>query len=363
MTRIPYARRIAWALVIWAAWTLYAVFAASQNFVSRAYSGRISFLPALRYALLDSWLWAAVTPLVFVTAGALVRRNVRRRWMLPALFITGIAFAVIHLVAFVQMLPFIGYRNTPQVVESVIMGKFHSDVLTCWALFGIRFGIEYYTRYRVRELKASQLEARLAVARLEMLKMQLHPHFLFNTLHAVSALMYRDVEAAERMVARLSDFLRLTLDSAGVQEVTLKSEMEYLDKYLEIEQVRFGERLEVRRAIEAETLDLMVPNLALQPLAENAVRHGIAPRAGGGRLEIAARVEPSGLVVEVTDDGPGAACDIREGVGLANTRARLAQLYGDTARLELSQPPGGGFRARLVLPARTEPADARADRR
>jgi len=222
--------------------------------------------------------------------------------------------------------------------------------------------IEYYRQFRLRELKASQLEAQLAVAQLEVLKMQLQPHFLFNTLHAISALMYRDVGSADRMVTRLSDFLRLTLDSAGVQEVTLKREMEYLDKYLEIEQVRFGDRLEVRRAIDPATLDLLVPNLVLQPLVENAVRHGIAPRASGGRIEVTSRVHEGTLTIEVLDDGPGAGA-IREGVGLSNTRARLEQLYGADARLEIGNAPAGGFSARLTLPARTEPLNASPDRR
>jgi two-component system LytT family sensor kinase len=193
--------------------------------------------------------------------------------------------------------------------------------------------------------------------------MQLEPHFLFNTLHAISALMYRDVEGADRMITRLSDFLRLTLDSAGQQEVTLMREMEYLDKYLEIEQVRFGDRLEVRRSIAPGTLDLMVPNLALQPLVENAVRHGIAPRAEGGRIEVVARVDGGSLVVEVSDSGPGAAGAIREGLGISNTRARLEQLYGAAFRLELGNAPAGGFRARMRIPAHSEPVHASSDRR
>jgi LytS/YehU family sensor histidine kinase len=350
------------ALAIWAAWTLYAFFSASQNFVSRAYSARIEFTPALKYAALDCYAWAALTPLVFLLAGRLVVRRPNWWWTLPALFAAGVLFGMAHLFAFVRLLPLIGYHNSFRVEQTIFASKFHSDVLTCWTLFAIRHGIEYYRRYRVRELKASQLEAKLAVAQLEVLKMQLQPHFLFNTLHAISALMYRDVEGADRMVTRLSDFLRLTLDSAGVQEVTLKREMEYLDKYLEIEQVRFGDRLEVRRAIEAGALDLLVPNLVLQPLVENAVRHGIAPRASGGRIEVQARLREGVLAIEVTDDGPGAAA-IREGVGVANTRARLEQLYAAAARLDLGNAPGGGFRALLHIPAHTEPLHASADRR
>ena len=180
--------------------------------------------------------------------------------------------------------------------------------------------------------------------------MQLQPHFLFNTLHAISALMYRDPEGADRMIARLSDFLRLTLDSTGVQRVTLKREMEYLDKYLEIEQVRFGERLKVHHDIAPDTLDLLVPNLVLQPLVENSVRHGIAPRASGGRIDIDARREGETLFISVSDDGAGSSGAIQEGVGLTNTRARLAQMYGGAARLDLTPANGSGFSSRLSIP-------------
>src|SRR5262249_36986904 len=156
----------------------------------------------------------------------------RANWWrnVPLLLMAGVAFAAIHLNIFVRLLPWIGYRNSPQVRQTIFLAKFHSDLLTCWALFGIRHAMEYYREGRVRELRASQLEARLAVSQLEILKMQLQPHFLFNTLHAISTLMYRNVEGADRMIARLSDFLRLSLNSAGVQEVTLRREMEYLDK-------------------------------------------------------------------------------------------------------------------------------------
>jgi two-component system LytT family sensor kinase len=353
---------LARGFAIWGAWTLYAFFAASQNFLSRAYSGRMEFTPALKYAMLDCYVWAALTPVVLWLGGRMVVRRTNWWWILPAFFVAGVVFAAIHLNVFLRLLPLIGYQNSSRAQRAIIMAKLHSDVLTCWTLFGIRHGIEYYRRYRVRELKASQLEAKLALAQLEVLKTQLQPHFLFNTLHAISALMYRDLEGADRMIARLSDFLRIALESAGVQEVTLKREMEYLDKYLEIEQVRFGERLTVRRAIDPEALDLLVPNLVLQPLVENAVRHGIAPRTSGGQIDVGARAVDGALTITVADDGPGAVA-IREGVGISNTRARLEHLYGASARLQIGNAPGGGFLARLDIPAHLEARHASPDRR
>src|SRR5262249_32977164 len=154
-------------------------------------------------------------------------------------------------------------------------------------------------------LKASQLEARLAQAQLQALKSQLHPHFFFNTLHAISSLMRKDIEAADRMLTRLSDLLRLTLENVGAQETTLRQELDFLEGYLEIEQTRCRDRLQVKIEIEPETLDARVPNLILQPLVENAVRHGVAPRAAPGRIEISARRVGGKLEMQVRDNGAG----------------------------------------------------------
>lgn len=350
------------AIAIWAAWTLYAVFAASQHYIS-TYGPMSGWRRAFTYSLADAWPWALLTPVAFLIAGRLLVGRANWWWILPLLFVCGIAVGTLHLIVFVRLLGRMGYVHTSAMVGSVVRGKFHSEVLTCWTLFGIRHATEYYRRYRLREVAASRLQAQLARAQLAVLRMQLQPHFLFNTLHAISALMYRDVESADRMVTRLSDFLRLTLDSADVQEVTLKREMEYLDKYLEIEQVRFGERLEVAHSVEPEALDLLVPNLALQPLVENAVRYAVATRAAGGRVGIAARIAGGTLTIDVQDDGPGAPEGFREGVGLSNIRARLEQLYGASSHLELGNIPGGGFRARIAIPAHTEPVHASTDRR
>jgi two-component system, LytTR family, sensor kinase len=341
--------RLAW---IWGAWTLYALFSASQSYLSRAYAQPVDFKPAFLYSLLESYTWAALTPFVLWLGGRFLIRKKNYWYAIPFQIACAIAFAFIHTQVFVRLLPIIGYKTSPQMIASLFRARLHSDLLTYWVLVGLSHAVGYYRKYQERELKATQLEARLAQAQLQALKMQLQPHFLFNTLHAISALVHKDVEAADRMITRLSEFLRITLDSVGVQEVPLKTELESLDKYLEIEQVRFGSRLAVVRSISAETLHLLVPNLILQPLVENAVRHSIAPRASGGRIEIRARSEKGILVVDVLDDGPGAPAEsYREGVGLANTRARLQQLYGSAQTLDLRNDPGVGFRVSLSLPA------------
>jgi two-component system LytT family sensor kinase len=340
-------------VLIFAVWTLYALFSSSQAYLSRAYTQRIEFVPAFLYALINSYTWAILTPAVlWLGARFAIRRS--NAWVrVPLHLLLGIVFAVAHVQVFVRLLPMIGYKATPRLATTILLASFHTDLLTYAAIVGIWHTVDYYRKYRDRELKATQLQARLAQAQLQVLKMQLQPHFLFNTLHAISALVHKDAEAADRMITRLSEFLRLTLDSAGVQEITVQGELESLDKYLEIEQVRFGDRLRVIRSVDPDTLDLLMPNLLLQPLVENAVRHSIAPRSSGGCVEIRARRENGRLLIEVIDDGPGfSASGVREGVGLANTRARLEQLYGDRQSMELVTAPGGGFRVALSIPAR-----------
>jgi two-component system LytT family sensor kinase len=337
--------------LIWAAWTLYALFSASQSYLSRAYAQPVDFKPAFLYALLESYTWAVLTPFVLWLGEKLLILKKNFWYTVPVQIVCAIAFAFIHTQVFVRLLPLIGYRTSPQMVASLLRARLHSDLLTYWLLVGLSHALDYYRKYQERELKATQLEARLVQAQLQALKMQLQPHFLFNTLHAISALVHKDVEAADRMITRLSEFLRITLDSVGVQEVALKTELESLDKYLEIEQVRFGSRLTVVRTVSPDTLDLLLPNLILQPLVENAVRHSIAPRAAGGRVEIHAHSEKGILMIDVLDDGPGvAASSLREGVGLTNTRARLEQLYGAGQKMDLRAVPGG-FRVRISMPA------------
>jgi LytS/YehU family sensor histidine kinase len=226
-------------------------------------------------------------------------------------------------------------------------------------------GWTYYGRFREREraaaalaVRASRLEAQLARAELDALKMQLHPHFLFNTLHSISALIHADPEGADLMVSRLSDFLRMVLDHAGAQELALRDELAFLERYLEIQRTRYRERLDAAMEIDPETLDARVPNLILQPLVENAIRHAVEPRAAGGRVRVTARRENGTLHLAVRDDGPGLRDAPRSGngVGLANTRARLAQLYGGAHAFELRNHPEGGLEVSLALPYRAEAA-------
>lgn len=244
-----------------------------------------------------------------------------------------------------------------------LVANFVFNALIYWALVSLAHALSYYIKYQERTVRAAELEKRLTQARLQALQMQLNPHFLFNTLHAISSLMHQNVDAADRMLARLSDLLRYALESTDSQEVPLRKELDFLTRYLEIEQTRFGERLRVRLQIEPAAMDANVPNLILQPLVENAIKHGIEPHARPGTVELRARREDGMLRLEVEDNGDGLQTGKPSGfgVGLSNTRARLEQLYGEHHRLEMVNGPGGGLLVRLSIPWRTaklEPAAA-----
>ncbi len=292
----------------------------------------------------------------------------RARWLraLPMHLLTA---TVIHAGYFVTMQPV-------RQVFAVLFDEASAYRSSTWHLYfqswfgvlliygqmaAVTHGIHYYTRWRDRELGTSRLEAQLAQAQHQMLRMQLHPHFLFNTLHSVSSLMQSDVKAADRILALLGDLLRDSLDKVGSHEITLKQELDFIDRYLEIERTRFRDRLSAELSIQSETWDALVPSFVLQPLVENAIRHGVSRRAQPGRLVVAASRQGGRLVLSVTDDGPGLPSEGllpgRSGVGLTNTRARLQQLYGRDGVLELRSGKDGGAEARVEIPFHTQDAD------
>lgn len=226
-----------------------------------------------------------------------------------------------------------------------------------WLVVLAHHGWRYYQQFRERERRAIELEGQLATAQLAALRMQLNPHFLFNTLNTVAALVHDQPRTAERMVTRLSELLRASLDSPHTQETTLRDELRLLERFLDIEQVRFSDRLQVEIAAPEDLLDLEVPALLFQPLVENAIRHGIEPLESHGQIRISARREQDRLILTVEDNGPGLSAAAspasrRGGIGLSNTRSRLRHLYGDDQSLELLPRPGGGTEVRVTLPAR-----------
>ncbi len=239
-------------------------------------------------------------------------------------------------------------------------------LMTYTTIVGLSYAHGYYREAQARTVKAAQLETRLMEARLKTLEAELQPHFLFNTLHAISTLVHTSPDAADRMISRLSDLLRLTFDRTGAARVMLQEELEFLQKYLEIEQTRFQDRLSVQYRVDPDTLDAEVPRLILQPLVENAIKHGVSPRAGRGSVEIVCRREGDSLWLEVSDNGVGlngvARAKLRPGVGLSNTRDRLECLYGDAHLLEFIERENG-LTVRMSLPfQRCEPAAEGASR-
>ncbi|HYB96980.1 MAG TPA: sensor histidine kinase [Vicinamibacterales bacterium] len=252
--------------------------------------------------------------------------------------------------------------------QEMLFLNFDWEMMTYWTIVGAGTALRYLHEARARELNAAQLETRLVEARLHTLQRQMQPHFLFNTLNTISALMHRDVDAADAMIARLSDLLRMSLHKVGVQQVPLKEELDFLSKYLEIEQTRFRDRLTVVFDIQADTLHALVPNLLLQPLVENAIKHGIGPRPTPGRITVRARRSGALLELDVQDNGVGLSAarltDFNRGVGLSNTRSRLDHLYGSLHRFEFRQPAEGGLLVCIAIPmaelAVEEPGEAEA---
>lgn len=351
-----------WSLIVVAATSVGIFFATRTYLLYNAYpDNQIGWARALLPSLTSWWAWALLAPAILWLASRF--RFERSRWLvsLPVHLAAGVAFALAH--ALLDHLAGRAIPSLPEVSLSLpfFVGRLHGNLLTYLAIVVGWNVVQTYRTARERDVRASRLEARLAEARLSALKMQLHPHFLFNTLHAISTLMHRDVEAADRMLTRLSDLLRLTLENAGTQEVRLKEEIDFLEQYLEIERTRFGERLTVDLDVDPETLDASIPNLILQPLVENAIRHGVAPRAEPGWIGIRTAIENGELRVTIEDDGPGigAAAAPRisrgSGVGLANCHARIRQLYGDRGRLELGKAPAGGVLVTLHIPYLPQP--------
>jgi len=252
------------------------------------------------------------------------------------------------------------YAHSEFTLDKMFRSVFgYSDFgcLLYWLIVLIALSVDLYGRYELEAVHAARLQTQLAQAQVQSLKMQLHPHFLFNTLNSISALVRDHPESAQTMIARLSDLLRRALDSTSTQEIPLRQELEFLQLYLEIEQARFEERLTVQFSIDPAALEALVPNMILQPLVENAVRHGIANKVENGKISISAKKRGSDLLLKVADNGvglsPSGVLSIKQGVGLASTKGRLERLYGVGQALQLEAPETGGFVARIVVPFMT----------
>ncbi len=352
------------------AYTLLALLYAIQVSVYRASQDQpVIWRDDLLAGLAEWYAWAALTPLIVW----LVRRmNARGRgWRfqvavhVPAAFV----FAVAHLALLAALrqlfrldaagwplsrdlfpLESAGWAAASLRFVLALFKRVDSDMLVYAMLVGAISALRYHDQYRTRDLRASQLEAQLVQAQLQLLRSQLHPHFLFNTLHAISTLMHRDVEAADRMMSRLSELLRTSLNSAERHQVALAEELDFLAPYLDIERTRFSDRLRIDIDVAGDARDALVPALLLQPLIENAIRHGIAPRRGPGLVTVHAERRDDRLVLDVSDDGVGPPPALEEGIGLGNIRQRLSRLHGDDFSMSAGARDPVGFVVRLSLP-------------
>jgi two-component sensor histidine kinase len=351
---------VKWTLVFLACATVMGlVFAGHLYFGCARLRRPITWGQAVRITVTGWYIWAALAPLVFSVSKRFSFEGSHFVRSLLAQTCSGLACAYLAM----KTEDLIGFLIGAPGAEASPIFSFQLNFLIYWAIAAASLAIHYYRRYREyqeRSLKASQLEASLAKAHLQVLKMQLHPHFLFNTLQAISTLVYRDPEAADGMISRLSHLLRFAVESVEVQEVPLWREIELLKTYVEIEQTRFGDRLRFHLSVDETTADARVPALVLQPLVENSIRHGLAKRAAGGSVELRVRRTEDSILIEIRDDGVGIQPSrgrTRVGVGLANTRARLQDLYGDRYCLELLNAPERGALVKLTIPFSTVEAN------
>jgi len=350
------------------AWTLVGLIYFAQNVTRRFYWEDPNPWQDLRYWSANIYISALLTPLI-IWAGRrwpLDRQQIARLVGLHLLLSLGWALLKLSLEAafhltwneFWPIRPPVTFKS--EVTLLFIFG-FHTSVVAYWVVLSIQTAFNNYARFQERaqavlrsDLRASQLETQVAQARLGALKAQLQPHFLFNTLNAIVVLVRQQKgQQAEETLARFSDLLRAVLADMELQEVTLGRELEYLKLYLSIEQLRFSDRLRVDIDVDPELLDAAVPHMGLQPIVENAIRHGVGQRASFGAIGIVARRVGDELHVTVRDDGPGFAARSGHsglGLGLANTRARLKQLYGEKSELRTGAAAGGGAEVTMVLP-------------
>jgi two-component system, LytTR family, sensor kinase len=349
-------RRLAFWLAIFAAWTLLVVVFAVSSSLTLALNYQP---PRWRYTLTmaatEWYVWAAFTPLVAWLANRLRSSS---KWRQVSILVTvGLPVAFLK-VTLTRALRRVSDGGAPyfQIDDLVIQYLIYGAIVLC------TYGWLHYRRSQERELRTSQLEALLAQSRLQMLSMQLQPHFLFNTLNTIAELVHQQPEAAERMIGGLSHLLRETLHAGLVDRIPLDQELQLLDRYVDIQRARFGERLTVDVAIEDDRArHALVPSLLLQPFVENSIKHGIGSRAGAGHIEIIIGRRGASLLIEIRDDGRGLhSSAVREGVGIANCRARLLTLYGAAGGLEIANRDRGGVCVRIELPFQVAPAEASA---
>ena len=343
---MSHARRFG---LIVAGYTALALFLSAANYFTYLYtSGNARWGATLKLSLAEWYGWAVLTPLVLFFAGrwpiqqgAVVSSTAIH---IAAMLVVGILKLFMDRWARVMLFGSAGY---------LLLTSLAFNFIVYWAIVAAAHGARYYRTSRERELRSSQLEARLAETRLQLLNMQLQPHFLFNTLNAISELVHEEPETADRMISGLSVLLRETLHAGSAPAVDVERELQLLAYYVDIQRARFGPRLQVTTNADRSTLDAVVPVLLLQTVVENSIRHGLAKRSDAGRIDVTIRREGKLVTIGVRDDGQGLSTERPEGIGLSNTRARLHGLFGSDYSLDVSNASTGGALVTISFPYRT----------
>jgi len=359
-------RFLIWSLIL-AAWVMLGIIYAGPIYLEvRAEGMAHSAGKIFTWGILTWCAWAPLTPAMvwlarrYPLVGTSWKKGIAAH--LPAFLLLSALHSAAATAITLTLKPFDNMGDAPMTFWprflSRLQGSFGSDLLVYGVVIGICYAIDYYRKYREREVAATNLEAQLAQAQLDSLRMQLHPHFLFNTLNGIVGLVRDNKnQAAVSMLVGLSDLLRHALEHSNQQEVELRDELNFVRLYLNIQQMRFSDRLQIDLHIDPEVTKALVPNLLLQPLVENAVRHGLGNSVAAGRLGISAEREDGFLKLSVTDNGAGLPDNWQlkssNGIGLANTAARLQQLYNGNHRLDIRNRKGGGVEVLVVIPLKT----------
>lgn len=335
-------------------WTGVAIFTATQWYLGSLAAGRdVSWWLTWSYSIRSSAVWALLTPLIYMVV-RFTGFRISAPW--PALgiyLLAGLAIAGAHCVIFTPLQWLMAPREPGVAFTGLLLrllaDKLYMNLLVFSIVVAVLLALQAYRDLRERELQAAELQTRLAEAEISALRAQLQPHFLFNTLNAISALVESQPVRAKRLVARLGDLLRISIERHRGQTTTLKDELIFCRAYVAIEKARLGRRLRVLEAISPDSLSARIPALLLQPLIENSIKHGIAPKRGQGTIHVKAAVENKTLHLTISDDGIGTE-HIVEHVGLGNARDRLRQLYGSKHRFEIANAPGSGFTVTIAVP-------------
>jgi two-component system, LytTR family, sensor kinase len=344
-----------------ALWSLVGLAIASEIYLSSNFLGRsVTWGEAISDSLED-WYVYGILSLAVVSLARRFPPELGSRWAAASVHLLA---AILFSLAYIFVRTLVGEvdgwltgepASFSEIFHPLLVRTFPFNLLVYGVILSVSHALDYYRKYHERTVQTLELGKHLTEARLQALLHQLKPHFLFNTLNGIASLMHTDVDAADRMLVRLSELLRITMSHTGAPKTTLREEVAFLERYLDIEKIRFRNRLDVVISVDDDAIDAQVPSLILQPMVENAMRHGVEPHARMGLVELRGARSGENLVLTVADNGSGIPSEgiKREGIGVANTRARLLELYGARQKFELVNRAEGGLCVRITIPFST----------